>query len=229
MNKTNSKLDPAATVDSVLAWLKRKGTAHNRAGMARYGLPSTHTFGVSMGTMQPQAKRIGRNHTLALALWRSGWYEARIMATFLADPAQLTVAQMNAWCRDFDNWGICDTVCFKLFDQVPLAYGKVKQWARREEEFIKRGAYALLACLALHDKQTDDEVFAGYLPLIESGAEDERNFVKKGVLWALRGIGTRSAEMKAEAIILAQRLAASPQATARWIGKTALRELARRK
>ena len=148
-----------------------------------------------------------------------------MVAAFVDQPERVTPAQMDRWCRDFDNWGICDTVCFHLFDRTPHAFGKVAQWARSRDEFVKRGAFALLACLALHDKRANDEWFAESLPLVESAASDDRNFVKKGVSWALRAIGRRSPELNTSAVAVAQRLAASPEAAARWIGKGALREL----
>jgi 3-methyladenine DNA glycosylase AlkD len=192
---------------------------------SRYGILTKDAFGVRMRDMQQVAKKLGRNYALALALWDTGNYEARTVAAFVAAPDQITPALMDRWCRDFDNWGICDTVCFKLFDQIPAAFGRVPAWARRQDEFQKRAAFALLACLALHDDQADDQAFHACLPLIESAATDDRNFVKKGVSWALRAIGIRSPGLKTAAIALAKRLAASPQPSARWVGKDALRAL----
>jgi 3-methyladenine DNA glycosylase AlkD len=235
--KTTAKALPASTsaaaperplkqqVADVLGWLKRSGTKASRDGMARYGIPSDKAFGVPVGVMQQHATRLGRSHELAAALWETGWYEARMMASFLDDPDRVTPSQMDKWCRDFDSWAICDTVCFKLFDRSPHAFAKVEQWSRRREEFIRRGAFALLACLALHDKAADTESFARLLPLVERGATDERNFVKKGVSWALRGIGRRNPELHSASVALARRLAAPPEAAPRWVGKDALRDL----
>ncbi len=132
---------------------------------------------------------------------------------------------MDRWCCGFDNWAICDTVCFKLFDQLPHAFGRIEAWANRKDEFQKRAAFALLASLALHDKDADDKAFTEFLPLIETAADDERNFVKKGVSWALRAIGGRSASLKSAATTVARKLAASEDSAARWIGKDALRSL----
>ena len=216
-----------AEVKAVITSLKRLGNKRTRDGMARYAIPSDKAFGVSFGVMQQLAKSIGRNHELALALWDTEWYEARMMASFLDEPARVTPAQMDRWCRDFDNWAIVDTVCFKLFDQTPHAFRKVDQWARLRDEFGKRAAYVLLACLALHAKEADDKLFAERLPMIEGAASDERNFVKKGVSWALRAIGGRSRELKTAAEEVAERLANSPHAAARWVGKDALREFRR--
>jgi 3-methyladenine DNA glycosylase AlkD len=138
---------------------------------------------------------------------------------------RLTPAQMDRWCRDFDNWGVCDTVCFSLFDRSPHAWSRVEPWALSEKEFVRRAGFALLACLGVHDKAAGDEAFARCLPLIERGAGDDRNFVKKGVSWALRVLGRRSPALNASAVALAQRLAASPDPPARWVGKDALRDL----
>lgn len=219
--------DVPATVASVLAQLERRGSRRNREGMARYGIVAEKVFGVSVGALRTLAKQLGRDHELALALWDSGWYEARMLTAFVDEPARVTPAQMDRWCRDFDNWAICDALCFHLFDKTPHAFGKVAQWAKRKAELEKRAAFALLAALAAHDKAAADEAFLRSLPLVERAAIDPRNFVKKGVSWALRGIGHRNAALHAAAVELARRLAASPDATARWVGKDTLRDVMR--
>ena len=214
-------------VREILAWLERRGSKRNREWMARYGIRSSKIFGVSVATLRERAKRLGRDHDLAASLWDTGWYEARMLAAFVAEPARVSSAQMEVWVRDFDNWAICDTVCFHLYDQTPRAWRKVEQWSRRRDEFVKRAAFALLASLALHDKYAADAPFLRSLALIERAACDERNFVKKGVSWALRGVGRRNQVLHAAAIELARRLVASPEAAARWVGKDALRDLTR--
>ena len=223
---SSAKATPKADVQSVLATLKRLSKARIREEMSsRYGIVTSNAFGVRMSDMQQVAKRLGHNHALALALWETGNYEARIVAGFVAEPERVTPALMDRWCRDFDNWGICDTVCFKLFDRIPHAFGKVAQWVGRRDEFQKRAAFALLACLALHDKRADNKAFMQCLPLIEAAATDERNFVKKGVSWALRAIGGRNEELKSEAVALARRLSSAADRTSRWVGKDVLRAL----
>ena len=158
-------------------------------------------------------------------VWPPGVTVGVTVAVFVAEPERVTPALMDRWCRDFDNWAICDTVCFKLFDQLPHAFGRVEAWANRKDEFQKRAAFALLASLALHNEDAGDQVFKDMLPLIEAAAADERNFVKKGVSWALRAIGGRSTSLKSAATTLSRKLAASEDSTARWIGKDALRSL----
>jgi 3-methyladenine DNA glycosylase AlkD len=213
--------------DAVVARLKTMGSERTRQGMARYAIPSDKAFGVSVGALRAFAKRLGPSHALAAALWDSGWYEARLLACFVDEPALVTPAQMDRWCRDFDNWAICDTACFHLFDRTPHAFGRVAPWSKRRPEFVRRGAFALLASLALHDKQSGDEPFLRALPLIEAGASDERNFVKKAVSWALRGIGGRNRELSLAALALGERLSASSEPTQRWVGKDVLRELSK--
>lgn len=217
----------AAKVRQTLARLKRLGSRKNRDGMARYGLVSKHVFGISVGTLRSIAKQLGKDHAFALALWKTGWYEARMLAAFVDEPAAVTPAQMDRWCRDFDNWGICDTTCFALFDQTPHAFAKIRQWAPRHEEFVRRASFALLASVALHDRTSEDGAFVKCLPLIARAADDDRNFVKKGVSWALRSVGSRSIALHRQSIALAKRLAASDSSAARWIGRDALRDLER--
>ncbi len=214
-------------LQAVLAKLERQGSRRNREGMARYGIVAEKAFGVSVGTLRSLGKELGRDHELALALWDSGWYEARMLTAFVDEPDRVTAAQMDRWCRDFDNWAICDHLCFHLFDQTPHAFAKVKQWAKRKDEFEKRAAFALLASLAGHDKDAPEEAFLRCLPLVEGAATDERNFVKKGVSWALRGIGHRTPALHMAAVELAKRLAASTEPAARWVGKDTLRDLQR--
>src|SRR6187431_2028842 len=205
---TKSPVDKTAAVDApaVLAWLARKGSKKNALGMARYGIVADKVFGVSVGTLRQYAKEVGKSHDLALALWDTGWYEARMLAAFVDEPARVTPAQMDSWCKDFDNWAICDTVCFHLFDRTPHAYAKVKAWSNRKPEFERRAAFALLASLALHDKKAEDALFLPAFALMDRAADDERNFVKKAVVWALRGVGERSSELHARAMSLAKQL-----------------------
>jgi 3-methyladenine DNA glycosylase AlkD len=215
--------------DEVLAWLERKGTRRTVDGMARYGIVAKKAFGVPVGTLRTLAKRIGKNQALSLELWETGCYEARLLAAFVGDPEKVTRRQMNAWAADFENWADCDTACFCLFDRSPLAFDKAREWTASPREFVRRGGFVLMACLAAHDKKAPDSSFRQFLPLIEKGARDDRNFVKKGVSWALRGIGRRSPPLYAAAVALAKRLASSEDPAPRWIGKDALRDLGKPK
>jgi 3-methyladenine DNA glycosylase AlkD len=211
-----------------LAELERQSSKRTREEMGpRYGLHVKKAYGVPMAKMLAIAKQIGRDHALAAALWKTGWYEARMVACMADEPAHVTPAQMDQWAADFDNWGIVDTVCFKLFDQTPYVFAKTVKWAKSKDEFVKRAGYVLLACGALHGAGEDGD-YLKLLPLIERGALDERNFVKKGVSWALRAIGgKKSPKLRAAARELAKRLAASDDPTQRWVGKDALRAFAK--
>jgi 3-methyladenine DNA glycosylase AlkD len=222
---TRTAPDLKAEVDSVLSWLTRHSSARTREAMARYGIPSDNASGVSVADIRLLAGRLGRNHELALALWNTGSYEARMLTPFIDEPARVTPAQMDRWSRDFDSWAICDALCFHLFDKTPHAWQKIAKWATRREEFVKRAAFALLASVALHDKTAPDKPFLDSFPLIEHAASDDRNFVKKAVSWALRGIGKRNSKLNAAAIKLSERLTDSPHPGARWIGRDALRDL----
>jgi 3-methyladenine DNA glycosylase AlkD len=215
----------AERVSEALGWLERNGTKRDREGLKRYGIIAPKAYGVSVAKIQQLAKRLGRDHDLAIALWKTGWYEARMLTSFIDDPARVTPAQMDRWAKDFDNWGICDTVCFHLFDRTPHAWKKVEQWSRRRDEFVKRAAFALLAGLALHDKHAGDEEFIRSLEFVERAADDDRNFVKKGISWGLRVVGRRNQVLNEAALETARRLAESPARSAKWIGKGAVKEL----
>lgn len=218
----------SAQVEQVLAALQAAAAVRTREEMGpRYGIWTDKALGVAMNAMQKIAKPFAPDHDLAEALWTTGWYEARMVACMIDDPDQVTAEQMDRWRADFDNWGITDTVCFKLFDRVVGAEDKVEQWARLNDEFGRRAAFALLASMALHGHGAREFHLRG-LELIEATSTDARNFVKKGVNWALRAIGGKTdPELRGAARELAQRLADSSDRTARWIGKDALRAFAK--
>ena len=192
----------------------------------RYGIHTANAIGVSMADMKVLAAQLGRNHPLAEALWATGLYEARIVASMVDEPERVTPEQMERWCQDFDNWGICDTVCFHLFDRTRHAWTKVQQWAAQPDEFVKRAAFALLWALARHDRDATDEQFNAALELVEREATDERPLVKKSVSMALRSIGKRNPGLHSAALAVAGRLAEAPDGSARWIGRAARRDLA---
>lgn len=217
-----------AEVEKVLQALQAEASGKVRDEMGpRYGIVTPKAMGVPMNRMQAIARRLGRDHELAEALWETGWYEARTVAALIEDPAQVTSAQMDRWRADFDNWAIVDTVCFKLFDQTPHAFAKIDEWAALNDEMGRRAGFALLACVALHGRGGEADHLRR-LTLIEGAATDSRNFVKKAVNWALRAIGgKKSPVLRAAARELADRLAASPDKTARWIGRDAQKTFAK--
>lgn len=193
--------------------------------MARFGINPEKTYGVSIPNLRKLAKEIGKDHLLAQELWHSGIHEAKILASMIDDPKMVSEKQLEEWVKGFDSWDVCDQVCMNLFEKVPLAVKKINSWSKRKEEFVKRAAYALIACLDWHDKQAPNQFFIKFFPIIKSGATDERNFVKKAVNWALRNMGKRNLNLNKEAIQLAKEIQKMESKSARWIAADAIREL----
>ena len=193
-------------------------------GMSKFGINPENTYGISIPKLREIAKDIGKNHQLALELWKSDIHEARILASFIDEPEKVTENQLEKWVRDFDSWDVCDQVC-NLFEKTPYAYQKAIEWTNRKEEFIKRAAFALMAGLAVHDKEASDEQFEQFFPLIRKAATDDRNFVKKAGNWALRNIGKRNKALNERAIEIAREIQEMNSKTAKWIASDALREL----
>jgi 3-methyladenine DNA glycosylase AlkD len=214
-----------ATAETVLRDLKVKANPDNVKGMARFAISEEGRLGVSMPDIRKIAKAAGKDHDVALELWESGIAEARIAACLIDIPEEVTDEQMETWVVDFDSWDVTDQVCLNLFDKTEFAEKKIREWSVREEEFVKRAAYALIAGIAWHDKQAADERFIAYLPVIKSGATDERNFVKKAVSWALRHIGKRNSNLNKAAIKTAKEIQKIDLKAARWIASDAIREL----
>lgn len=214
-----------ASVAQIKTVLRGLGSRRNIEGMARYGITTKKVFGVGVVPLRKLAKQIGRNQELSLRLWKTGYLEARILAALIGDPGQATVAQMNRWVRDFDNWAVCDSCCSVLFDKTPFAQRQAVFWSRRREEFVRRAGFVLMATLAVHDKSLPDTAFVKFFPLIKKGSDDERNFVMKAVNWALRQIGKRNVSLNRKATILARGIARRNSRPARWIAFDALREL----
>ena len=212
------------TYEQVLTRLKKLANPKNVAGMARFGISPKGTLGISIPNLRRLAREIGRDHELALRLWKSGFHEARILAGFVADPATLTEAQAEQWVNDFDSWDVCDQVV-ALLEQVPFARKKIRQWAASDREFVKRAAFAMIAGLAVHDKAAADARFESFLRLIRRGSTDDRNFVKKAVNWALRSIGKRNRRLNLRAVAVTKEIARMDSNAARWIAADALREL----
>ncbi len=214
-----------ASVDVVIERLRSKARPDQLEGMARYGIVVERRLGVSVPDMRKIAKELGQDHNLALELWNTGMAEARITAAMIDDSKKLTEKQMEDWVKDINSWDVCDQVCMNLFEKSPLAWRKIIEWSDREEEFVKRAAFALIACLAWHDKTVEDERFIGLLPVIMQGAKDERNFVKKAVNWALRNIGKRNLNLNKAAMNTARQIQRIDSKPARWIASNTIREL----
>ncbi|HYD85705.1 MAG TPA: DNA alkylation repair protein [Opitutus sp.] len=217
----------SAIADDLISHLRSLRSEKAIAGMRRFGIAATgEQLGVSIATLRALARPHRKNHALALELWASGIHEARILATVIDDPRQITRGQMERWVRDCDNWAVTDSLAF-AFDRTDHAIAKAHAWSRRKPEFVKRAAFSMIAGLAVHRKELPDSVFVEFLPVIAREATDERNFVRKAVNWALRGIGKRNVRLRREAIAAAKRIQKIDSRGARWIAADALREFAK--
>jgi 3-methyladenine DNA glycosylase AlkD len=214
-------------VNEAIELLKSKSnpTPQNLKGMARYGINTGRALCVSTPDVQKLAKQISKDHALALQLWEAGWRESRILAAMIDEPASITGEQMDSWAGDFDSWDVCDATCLHLFSWSSLAFEKAAGWPAREEEYVKRAGFALMACLAVGNRKSSDGQLAAFLPIIEREAWDERNYVKKAVNWALRGVGKRNRHLNELAIETAGRIKLQGTRSASWIASDALREL----
>jgi len=212
--------------DEIIARLHSMADPEAVAGMAKFKVGGRHTLGISMPDLRALAKEIGKNHELALQLWASGIHEARILASLIDRPQKVTESQMEQWVQDFDSWDVCDQCCMNLFRKTPMAQQKAVAWSSRPEEFIKRAGFAMMATLAVHDKKAGDETFLAWLPVIARAADDDRNFVKKAVNWALRQIGKRNLTLNRAALETARQIQQLESKSARWIARDAIKELA---
>jgi 3-methyladenine DNA glycosylase AlkD len=216
---------PQRSLEEILEVIQSLANPDNVAGMARFGINPHNTLGVSIPQLRKLAREQGKNHNLALALWQNGIHEARLLASMIDDARQVDEAQMEAWVQDFDSWDICDQVCGNLFDRTVLAYDKARDWSARNEEFVKRAGFVLMAGLAVHDKKASNTNFEPFFPILVREACDARNFVKKAVNWALRGLGKRNRSLNQIAIRTAQEIQELNCKAGRWIAADALREL----
>jgi len=212
-------------VKEIVDRLRSMGDEKAVEGMVRFGIQSSSSFGVSVPKLRTLAREVGRDHQLAMRLWETELHEARVLATMVDNPEEVTIDQMDRWVRDFDSWDVVDGSCGNLFDKTPFAVAKAKEWCIREEEFVKRAGFVLMAELAVHDKQAKNRLFLEFFPLIMGGASDERNFVKKAVNWALRQIGKRNLKLNKAAVSTALRIQKMESGAAKWIASDALREL----
>ncbi len=200
-------------------------TPENLKGMSRYGINTERALCLSTPDIQKLAKQIGKDHGLALQLWKAGWRESRILAAMIDEPAKVTGRQMDSWVKDFDSWDVCDATCLYLFSWTGLACEKAIHWSERQEEYVKRAGFALMACLAVGKRRPGEERLASFLPIIEREAWDERNYVKKAVNWALRQVGKHNRRLNTLSIEAAERIKLQDTRSARWIASDALREL----
>ncbi len=213
------------TLKKVISQLKKNSNLKDKEGMARFGINPKYALGVRIPVLRNLAKIIGKNHKLAQDLWKTKIHEARILAGMIDDPKMVSEKQMEQWVKEFNSWDLCDQCCMNLFDKIPLGWKKAVEWPKRKEEFVSRAGFALMACLAWHDKTTQDKDFIKFFPTIKKHSTDERNFVRKAVNWALRQIGKRNKNLNKEAIKLAKEIQKIDSKTAKWIAYDAIKEL----
>lgn len=213
------------SMEEVLKKLKARARPGQLKGMARYGMAVERRLGVSIPDLRAIAKESGKDHRLAIELWKTGIPEAKILAAMVDEPERLSESQMEDWVKDINSWDVCDQVCMNIFEKTPLAWKKVLDWSVREEEFVKRAAFALIACLAWHDKDAEDGAFIKLFSVIRRGATDERDMVKKAVNWALRNIGKRNRNLNKAAMKAAKEILRIDSKASRWIASDAIREL----
>jgi len=212
-------------LNEIVKWIKSNADPAAVKGMARFGISSKEIYGVSIKKIRPFAKVVGKNHPLALELWKTGIHEARLLASMIDEASMVTEEQMESWVKDFNSWDICDQCCSNLFDKTEFAYKKAVDWSKRKEEFVKRAGFVLMAVLSVHDKKADDSLFEKFFPIILRESTDERNFVKKAVNWALRQIGKRNLSLNEKALRVAEEILAMDSKAAKWIARDAIKEL----
>lgn len=221
------RADTKYSVNDIVKKLKKKANPDNLEGMARFGISTADRLGNSIPTLRKLAKEIGKNQKLALQLWEKGIDETRILASMIGEEDKLTEEEAEKWVADFNSWDVCDQVCMNLFKKLPFAEKKIKEWSKREEEFVKRAAFSLIACIAVYDKEKPDNEFIKFLPVIKKASIDERNYVKKAVSWALRNIGKRNKNLNKEAIKFAKGLEKVDSKSARWVARDTLKDIQR--
>jgi len=209
----------------IISYFEKHQSEKARKGMERYKVGCKDKYGISMPVLRKLSKKIGKDHQLALKLWKHGYHESRILATLIDEPDKVNEKQLDEWVKDFDSWDICDQACMNLFVKMPLAISKIKEWAKSDEEFIKRTAFSLIATIAVHNKEDDDCYFEEFFPLIKENSEDEKNYVKKAVNWALRSIGKKNKYLNKKAIEVANEILKMDSKTAKWIARDAIKEL----
>ncbi len=213
------------TAKEVLRLLQAKARPDQLDGMIRYGMAPERRLGVAVPELRRIARQVGKDHALASALWETKIPDAMMLASMIGDPAQVTGREMEEWVKDFGSWDVCDQVCMNLFEKTPLAWKKAAQWSVREEEFTRRAAFALMACLAWHAEDAPDARFVKFIPWIKRAANDDRGMVKKGVSWALRNMGKRSPALQRVVLAAAREIRGMDTRSARWIASDVMRDL----
>lgn len=211
--------------EEIIKLLESKRNPRNEEGMRRFGIKGNIILGISVMELRKIAKMIGKNHELAIKLWNSGVHEARILAALVETPDNLTEKQLEKWVSEIDSWDVCDMLTNALLDRSEMAISKMEKWAKDEHEYVRRTPFSMIAWIACHNKQMKDADFEKYFKLIKEASLDERNFVKKAVNWALRGIGKRNLSLRGRALEVAEEIKKLNTKSAKWIANGAINEL----
>ncbi|MFW9922534.1 MAG: DNA alkylation repair protein [Candidatus Thorarchaeota archaeon] len=216
------------SIDTIITLFKQNTDNSRIEGMKKVGITPERAFGVSIPFLRELAKKIGKNHELALELWNINTRETRILACMVDDVSLLTEEQMELWVKDFDYWEICDQCIMNLFEKSKYAYQKAIDWTTRTEEYVKRSGFVLIARLAFSDKKASNDIFQSFFPIISKEANDQRNSVKKAISWALRQIGKRNNDLNAKTLDLANKLLISEEKNTQWIAKDVIKDISGR-
>lgn len=217
------------TTTQIITQLKKQADPEKvKLKERKFGVISTNALGIYHKDLKELAKKLPKDDQLAIQLFDTGIYEARLLCSKLFNPAHLTEQLMEKWVSTFENWEICDSFCMGLFARSQFAIPKAIEWTTRENEFEKRAGFTIIAAFCIADKKAPNDVFRQFFPIIKRESSDNRIYIKKAVNWALRNIGKRNIDLKEDAIQVSKELLNSNHKSAQWIAKDALRELERK-
>ena len=208
--------------DQIIQEFERLSDVDFAENMKKFGIRYVKSYGLRLPQIRKVAKQCGKNHDLALKLWNHGYHETYLMATLVEESEKVSSKQLNDWVNTFYSWDLVDQACINLLRFIPEARENIFIWCDSEEEFVKRTAFSLIAVLAVHEKESDFEI---YFDIIEEASKDNRNFVKKSVNWAIRQIGKIDLENNRKALNLAYEILEIDNKASKWVARGAIREL----
>ena len=208
--------------DQIIQEFERLSDVDFAQNMKKFGIRYVKSYGLRLPQIRKVAKQCGKNHDLALKLWNHGYHETYLMATLVEESEKVSSEQLNDWVNTFYSWDLVDQACINLLRFIPEARENIFIWCDSDEEFVKRTAFSLIAVLAVHEKESDFEI---YFDVIEEASKDNRNFVKKSVNWAIRQIGKIDLENNRKALDLAYEILEMDNKASKWVARGAIREL----
>lgn len=208
--------------DQIIKEFERLSDVDFAENMKKFGIRYVKSYGLRLPQIRKVAKQCGKNHDLALKLWNHGYHETYLMATLVEESEKVSSKQLNDWVNMFYSWDLVDQACINLLRFIPEARENIFIWCDSDEEFVKRTAFSLIAVLAVHEKESDFEI---YFDVIKEASKDNRNFVKKSVNWAIRQIGKIDLENNRKALNLAYEILEIDNKASKWVARGAIREL----